>query len=271
MALPNVCVVSTIRFAGTTFETQFKAGLGTIPGTYKAPIDNQGYDIQTLITAAQNAAKNNTLVVAVGGLITGQAALQAKVSFIALTGGIVNFIDATTNTFLGGICLDSYKYDPGRITYLTTKVPCSANQICLLYNTHSAMASIEKQQFTYSQNADIDQTNVNNANAIYTTAFNAIGKLPNIKAVVVSADPFFGQTKDQLTSVAQNYPYYITYPLKGYKNANPRPKHNHSTIHAPKDDLATVYWKLGKKAGDIANGKTAAWDHEGPLDTPDDQ
>src|SRR5580700_4796549 len=70
----NVLVVSTIPFSGSNFETQFKAGLGTISGTYNAN-ENQGYDPQTLETDVRNAG-NATLVVTVGGLKAAQAALN---------------------------------------------------------------------------------------------------------------------------------------------------------------------------------------------------
>jgi hypothetical protein len=253
------------------FETQFKAGLGTIAGIYNPPIDNQGYDLTALKTAVQNASKNNTLVVAVGGLITGQAAMQVGVPFIALTGGTVNFLDATTSTFLGGICLDSYKHDIDRINYLKRKLNISADQICLLYNSYSAMAGTEEQQFTYTQNADINPTNVGNAAVIYTAAFDAIGQitdangnLPGIQAIVVSADPFFTQTKEQLKIA-----YYMMYPLKGYKNGT-LPKTKHATIYGPNDNMKQVYFKMGKKARAIVTGSSTTWDHEG-LDNPDDQ
>jgi hypothetical protein len=138
------------------------------------------------------------------------------------------------------------------------------------------MAGTERQQFTYTQKADVNPTNVANATAIYTAAFDAIGQitdgngdLPGIQAIVVSADPFFGQTKEQLKGVAKNYSYYMMYPLKGYKNGTP-PKHNHATIHAPNDEMKKVYFKMGKKARAIVTGASTTWDHEG-LDNPEDQ
>jgi hypothetical protein len=278
-AVENVRVVSSIPFVGSNFETQFKKGLGKIAGTYNANgTDNLGYDLGTLETAVTKAGNDNaTLVVAVGGLITGQAAMNVgTVPFLALTGGTVNFKDAKSGSFLGGICLDSYKHNSDRITNLMNKLSILADQICLLYNTNAAMSVTEQQQFTYSQNADIDPTNVNNASAIYTAAFDAIGQMtdsggnpPGIQAIIVSADPFFTQTKEQLKAVAANYPYYIIYPLKEYKTGT-APKHRRATIHAPNDDLPTVYNKLGKKARAIVTGGSSTWDHEG-LDNPDDQ
>jgi hypothetical protein len=276
-AVKNVWVVSSIPFSGTNFETQFKKGLGNIAGTYTTS-DNLGYDPATLQAAVKNAGKDNsTLVVAVGGLITGQAAMKVgTVPFLALTGGTVNFKNATSGSFLGGICLDSYKHDTDRITYLMNKLNITADQICLLYNSNAAMAITEQQQFTYSQSADIDPTNVNNASAIYTAAFNLIGQMtdasgnpPGIQAIIVSADPFFTQTKESLKTAAGNYPYYMMYPLKEYKTGT-APKKKHATIHAPNDDLPTVYKKMGVKARAIVTGGSSAWDHEG-LDNPDDQ
>jgi hypothetical protein len=276
-AVQNVWVVSSIPYVGTNFETQFKKGLGNIAGTYKTT-DNLGYVPATLQAAVKSAGKDNaTLVVAVGGLITAQAALNVgTVPFLALTGGIVNFKNAPSGSFLGGVCLDSYKHDSDRIIYLMKKNNITADQICLLYNSNAAMANTEQQQFTYSQNADIDPTNVNNASAIYTAAFDSIGLItdasgspPGIQAIIVSADPFFTLTKEQLKSTAGNYPYYMMYALKEYKTGT-APKHSHATIYAPNDDLPTVYNKLGAKARAIVNGGSSTWDHEG-LDNPDDQ
>jgi hypothetical protein len=279
MPLQNVCVVSTIPFANTNFETQFKQGLGSA-GTYKTPKDNQGYVLETLKAAVQDAGSdNNTLVVTVGGLIAGIAAYQlGTVPFISLTGGTAGFANAPTGNFLGGVCLDAYKHDTDRINHLTAKLPITdADQICLLYNGKNAgLAGIEPNIFTYAQSADIDPTNVSSAVQIYTAAFTAIGKIrdangnpPGIQAVIVSADPFFTQTKDQLKGTASTFPYYVTYPLKDYKTGT-APKQNHSTIHGPKDSLSTVYNKMGKKAKAVFAGHNVGWDHE-DLDDPEDQ
>jgi hypothetical protein len=270
----NVLVVSTIPFSGSNFETQFKAGLGTISGTYNAN-ENQGYDPQTLETDVRNAG-NATLVVTVGGLKAAQAALNVgTVPFISLAGGTAGFTDTTSRIFLGGICLDTYKHNIDRINYLMNKLTITADQICLLYNGNSAVSATEEQQFTYTQNADIDPTNVATANAIYTAAFDAIGQItdatgnsPGIQAIIVSADPFFTQTKEQLKFVASKYAYYMMYPLKEYRTGTP-PKHAHSTTHTPNDDLPTVYRKMGVKAKNILGGQSATWDHQG-LDNPVD-
>jgi hypothetical protein len=278
MALQNVCVVSTIPFANTNFETQFRSGLGNT-GTYKQPQDNIGYDLNGLKTAVQTAgADNNTLVVTVGGLLAAIAADQVgSVPFISLAGGTAGFHDTPAGKFLGGTCLDAYSHNIDRINYLKGKVPLqSADQVCLLYNSkNTAYATPEINIFTYTQTADLDPSNVGNAANVYDAAFTGIGaikddngNLPGIQAIVVSADSFFTQTKEQLKSVASNYPYYVSYPLKEYKSGT-SPKRNHSTIHAPKDSLSSLYKKMGQKAKAALSGQAVTWDHE-DLDNPDD-
>jgi hypothetical protein len=278
MALQNVCVVSTIPFANTNLETHFKSGLGNT-GTYKTPQDNIGYDLQALKTAVQTAgADNNTLVVTVGGLMAAIAADQVgTVPFISLAGGTAGFHGTPAGKFLGGTCLDAYSHNIDRINYLKGRVPLdSADQVCLLYNSkNSAFAGPETNIFTYTQPADLDPSNVVNAANVYDAAFTAIGKitddngnLPGIEAIVISADSFFTQTKEQLKSVASNYPYYVSYPLKEYKSGA-SPKRNHSTIHAPRDSLSSMYKKMGQKAKAVLTSQAVTWEHEF-LDSPDD-
>jgi hypothetical protein len=270
----NVCVVSTIPFAGFDLEKSFKSGLGKIAGTYLTPIDSQGYDLPTLEAAVRRAGSDGqTLVVTLGGLICGQAAQNVnQYPFISLVGGVDKFSDAPSGNFLGGVSLDAYKHNIDRFNFLSRK-GIGVDEVCLLYNSNSAMASTEAGSFTYSQDAKIDHTNAGNALTIYTAAFNSIGEikdsdgnLPGIQAVIVSADPFFTQVKDDLKRVAANFAYYVVYPLKEYKPG----KSGHSTIHAPKRNLSELYKGMGKKAKAVLNGQSAGWDHEG-LDIPDEQ
>jgi hypothetical protein len=176
-----------------------------------------------------------------------------SVPFISLAGGTAGFTDAPGGSFLGGVCLDAYKHDTDRINHLIKILSLSsADQVCLLYNgKNSAFVAPETIIFTYKQNADLDQSNINNAANVYKEAFNNIGtltddngNLPGIEAVVVSADPFFTQTRDKLTTAAGNFPYHVCYPLKEYKSGA---KAEHSTIHAPKSSLAALFSKNGTK------------------------
>jgi hypothetical protein len=96
----KVCVVSSIPFAGTKFETQFKAGLGGNI-TYKTPKDGKGYDLTTLQQAISDAGSDgDTLVVTAGGLVVAQAAkgLTGSIPYISLVGEpIISKPDQTVN------------------------------------------------------------------------------------------------------------------------------------------------------------------------------
>jgi len=276
MPLQNVCVVSVMTFAGTEFETAFKDGFASA-GTYITPKDNLGYDINNLRTNGVNLVPANSLVVAVGGLVAALAADGTTMPYIALTGADFTW----SGVFLGGISLSASKHHMDRLAHLhynKNNTPKNAAKTCLLYNgANPNFSNLEKSAFPYTQaTQNIDQTTAGNAANIYATAFNNIdnktnsdGSAANIEAIVVSADAFFTQTKDDLITAAGNR--YMVYPFNDYRDlGNKKPKHQSSTIHGPKFSLVEVYCKMGVKARLAMSGRYVNWDHE-PFGDPQDQ
>jgi hypothetical protein len=106
------------------------------------------------------------------------------------------------------------------------------------------MSNVETQNWPNSnvQIGGVDP-NGNNSDQYYTSAFQSI----TTPAVVVSADPWFNQTKDKLVAAANASGLYVSYPLKNYKEANPKPDSHGATIHGPHTDDGV------KALGDMAN------------------
>jgi hypothetical protein len=261
----NVCVVSVIPFAGTSLETSFKAGLGSFPLTYKPPMDKLGYNTNTLKTAVQQAgADNATLVVTIGGLIAAMAAKQASttIPFISLAGGTINFYSAPTQNFKGGLNLNALGNDATYISFLKTLLGTTQNKIGLLYNPNSGIASAEPNVYPFSEPAAIDQsTSPTVAAGIYATAFS---KFPStLKAVIVSPDPFFAQTAQQLVAAANSSSFWILYPSSVYLNYSP----THCTIYPPANVLSALCQTMGSTAVTVASGQTATYSII-PLGTP---
>jgi hypothetical protein len=261
----NVCVVSVIPLAGTQLETSFKAGLGSFPITYKPPMDNLGYNTNTLKAAVQQAgADNATLVVTIGGLIAAIAAKQASttIPFISLAGGTINFYSAPTKNFKGGLNLNALGNDATYISFLKNLLSTTQNKISLLYNPNSGIASMESNVYPSPQSAAIDQsTSPTAAAGIYATAFSQFPS--SVKAVVISPDPFFAQTAQQLVAAANSSPFWILYPSSVYLNYSP----THCTIYPPANVLSALCQTMGNIAVTVASGQTANYTII-PLGTP---
>jgi hypothetical protein len=145
----------------------------------------------------------------------------------------------------------------------------SPNEICLLHNTKSAMTAREQADFANKQPVTVDQSNAANARTIYDSAFNAIKmNMTSVKAVIISADPWFLATRQDLVNAGNASTFHVCYPLKEYKTeTNPKPKH--SRIHAPKERLDGAYKLLGSRAKDYINDNSKMTFDDAQLDVPD--
>src|ERR1700689_3226371 len=102
------------------------------------------------------------------------------------------------------------------------------NEICLLYNKNSEMSPNEVPLLNRSVPVTVDPKTVNRA-AVYAQAFSAISQIqnPTIKAVIVSADPYFNQTAADLVQAANNWisqlpaQRAVCYPLQEYSQHGP--------------------------------------------------
>jgi hypothetical protein len=263
--LTNVCVVSVIPFAGTQLETSFKTGLGSYPVTYKPPMDNLGYNTNTLKAAVQQAGGDGaTLVVTMGGLIAAIAAKQAgtTIPFISLAGGTTSFYSGPTRNFKGGLNLNALGNDATYNSYLENLRNITQSQIGLLYNPNSGISSVEPNIYPSSQPAAIDQsTSPTVASGLYTTAFGRFSS--SVKAVIVSPDPFFAQTAQQLVAAANSSSFWILYPSSVYLNYSP----THCTIYPPANVLSALCQTMGSTAVTVASAQTATYTMV-PLGTP---
>jgi hypothetical protein len=194
-----------------------------------------------------NADTRIGLIVTVGGLVAYEAAAAlATKPFISLVGAAP--ASPAANCY-GGVSLQSYKSNPERIRYLGTK-GFSPNQIGLFYNPNSAMSQAEIREWTGATPPVAGGVDANGDNdpSTYPADFQKFAA--SITAVIISADPFFQETKDELVGNACNPSNkYICYPLQDFGAASPPPTSGKHTLFGPA--LADPYKVLGERAGSV--------------------
>lgn len=272
----GVGIFSSIPYAGTAIETEFNAGLGNISTVLIK--DELGYDPAKLKNAMLELNKRADvgLIVTIGGLVTLNQAIQnpdgATNYFISLIGGRIGVPSATTGYFLGGICLQSYNRNPLRVAEVKRRFSIALNQeLCLLANPKSNMAGVEKTSWINDRivKAEVDPGTANPA-AVFQQAFADVAAIqgPRIKAVIVSADPYFFTMGAALVQEANRWigqapageTRVVCYPLQEYQAHGPIG--NKRVLHGPK--LKKAYKDLGKKARKILVSPTS------PTGTLDD-
>ena len=277
----GIGVLSSISFGGTALAAAFQKGLGRdVPMNVK---DNRGYDAKALNEALQ--ALNNDvklgLIVTVGGLVVAQEAAKetgATLPFISLVGGTPGmFPSLGQGYFRGGVSLETFAQNPHRIAHLAS-LGIPENKICLLSNPNSYMAAAETAAWTSAARGPVIKAGGTrkgspNSTTTYRTAFEKIAQAGMI-GVVVSADPFFKETMDELIDVAnewigQGKGRRICYPLHDYENpagrCKPAPGY---TLHGPM--LEEAYESLGRMAAAFLAGQPIGLETLG-LSPPRDQ
>lgn len=264
----GIGVLSSIPFNNTRLQTAFEAGLAS-RGIYFNIRDGNGmglgYDPGVLQNNLQilNSDGNVGLIVAVGGSITHAAAMQsvggAVLPFISIVGGRFGlFPGLNTGQFRGGTSVESVSRDGQRIDDLKARFNINTNdEICLLYNTNSAMSPNESLLLNRSHPITVGQNTANPRN-VFDQAFTAISNMrnPSIKAVLVSADPWFTQRAGDLVPAANHWVSIlpaqraVCYPLQDYLLQNPTPRRR--LLRGP--SLEKVYKNLGKQAKNILAG-----------------
>jgi hypothetical protein len=283
-----VNVVSSVDITAT-LKTAFESGLnqGMAAGNVITPAYFPALGYGAGLDAQIKTFKTG-LVVTLGGLVSYLSAQgNATTQFVSLVGGTptLNGIAFPTpgtpagTEFYGCVSLESYggnTGNPSRMQYLATAPNpprLSGNfapgQICLLFNPNSIMHVAETSAWTAAGGAAPVQGGVDangkNSNKFYATAF---GNIPQ-PAVVVSADPFFHQSKDALVHAANNSKKFICYPLDNYRNSNPAPSAGHATVYGPK--LEDAHKQLGLIARTVlTNGAAVAAIFRTPLGNPTD-
>ena len=266
-----VNVVSSIGI-GQAFKTHFEAKLNAA-GAHITPTYYPHLDYGSGL-ANQIRQFNNGLLVTLGGLVSFVASVaSAQVKFISLIGGTPQIngnrfpTPSNGSTFWGAVSLESYAGNAQRIRYLG-RAPHNyqTSQISLLYNPNSFMANVEVQNWPNSnvQPGGVDP-NGNNSAQYYAAAFQNIAT----QAVVISADPYFQHTKDDLVAAANASGQYICYPLYNYQNSNPPPEPHGATLYGPK--LEDAIDSLGTMARDVLTKNQANPNIElVPLGSPRD-
>jgi hypothetical protein len=95
-----------------------------------------------------------------------------------------------------------------------------------------------------STNGDVDPNRYANDMANFPAS---------VKAIVMSADPFFQDTMDELIDAANGTGRYICYPLQAYENTGGThlPTHGKATLFGP--SLVGAYKLLGQLASIVLN------------------
>jgi hypothetical protein len=274
----GIGIISSIKFHGTVLEGEFKRGanIGADP-----PYADGSYDRVMLAAAVHRFNKDASigLIVAVGGLGSAMEAFSnATKPWIALIGGAPgSFPSSTLSWFYGGVSVDTYARNVDRIRHLTNIHHIQLQDICLLFNPNSECSATETNAWGGATPvaAGRNAYGVNDV-ATYGPAFASIPA--NVKAVVVSADPFFQDTKDDLIDAANgwvnNAPMgtnrRVCYPLQNYANTGKahQPQAGHHTLHGP--ELKNAYYALGQKAATILSSGMASTLDPVPIGNPQD-
>jgi hypothetical protein len=278
--LPKIGIVSSIA-VGQALRAQFESAVNananaTIEFVYA---DLLGYDpakLKQAITNFNAPASQTGLIVTMGGLVAYRAAhAHSNLGFLSLVGSVPT--GQSIHCF-GGLSLESFGYNEARVQYLISKGYTSANCISLYCNPKSDMsgqevAAWQRLRQTYPQLVPqpvLATTNNNTSDYPISAAQISPG------AVIVSADPFFQQTKNDLIAALNNQfiardpaNNYVVYPLYNYANpGGTAPTQGRSTLLGPRLDDAVK--TMGWMAAFAINNETKLGFIKEPLGTPQD-
>jgi hypothetical protein len=243
--------------SGQTLRNAFENAINNPNVTIQYEPNPPTYDINELVNAVNgfNDHNNFGLIVTFGGVGAATAASHhsTDVPWLMLVGGTLGLPDQPSGKFFGGVNLDTFGQNQKRLSHFTNDPPpphrIPLSQICLLYNPNSACSNAEAGGWTGAP-AVRAWTGSNDRNK-YPNAF---GSIPSsIRVVVISADPYFQETKDDLIAAANAWiaagaNRRVCYPLQEYSNTgggHPHPNPGH-TLHGP--SLMDAYQRMGRKA-----------------------
>jgi hypothetical protein len=224
--------------------------------------DKHGYKRGDNSKLKQAIKDNNSadLIATAGGLAAYDAARSdAVTNFVSVIGAIT---PPFSNSFKGCVSLESYASNTARIALLHNDFGFQIKEIGLFYNPNSYMDKEldnwislvgNKNQAFPGGNDNLGGTYNADFGNIPVTGSNAI------KALVISADPFFQDTKDDLIAAANTWVAgaggrYVCYPTQDYSNrtGTHKPTPQKATLFGP--DLATAYSLLGQLAAVVLSG-----------------
>ena len=213
------------------------------------------------------------MIVTTGGNIAFRAAVDARLKttpFISLVGEVPA---RRPDNFYGGVALQSWLANDARISFLLgLGKGYVASDIGLFCNRRSAMHGDETTLWHGSEYYLTGGGGNNNASA-FTNEFDNVDD--SIKALIISADPFFQDNKVALINAANAWVgakpgRSVCYPLANYKNVPGTTPAPAGTSYWFGPDLAGAYQTLGAVAGLAlsANGPVPfsfTQDNSGPL------
>jgi hypothetical protein len=261
VAVSTIGILSSIHYNGA-MQTSFLAGLNTL--AHFDILDDRGYGQPLLDAAVSLEGSGASLIVTFGGLVACRAAEQAggNIKFISLIGGLPpGFTPPVNGNFVGCCNLQSFTHDGPRVTWLVNNgKAASAQNVGLLYNSHSVMGPLEAAAPNWTGGAVVDAANGWTNPANFPRDFAGFPK--NIQAIVISADAYFHKHKDDLIAAANGSGKYICYPLQTYRNTSGihRPTHGNAVIIGPDlhginpIDTQSAYYQMGVMAATVLGG-----------------
>lgn len=274
LATPVLGIVSSTAFTGTALAQAFCNALRAAGWEYdptmppgpkgrvvldpREALGAYGGTHQELNNAVKSLNATADVIVTVGGSISAKAAADfAKDKpFLAIVGTTPNFNIDPHGTFRGGINLDTPGNDAARNGYVIarwTTIP--ANRVCLLHNKNAQMDQDELRAWRSEGWPDQAAASGDNSAINFANAFSSAAQIAD--AVVVSADPYFTQKRNDLVKAANNTNLRVCYPFEFYGTATPSPTTGSSMWFGP--DLNDAYGKMGTKAASVLgspNGST---------------
>jgi hypothetical protein len=273
--MPHIGILSSIKFKGTDLEKAFDKGIGNSDPdrNNRNYQDNLGRDPTRVAQAVQalNADAQLLLVVVAGGIYIETMAAGLHKKYVSIVGGLINssLTPGTTVDFRDRVNLESFTTNQARLNHLSTRFNIGPSEVCLLRNLPTkapetgagspAWLHVEPTDFVGSESSAT-------ASDKFKTAFTHISQMRNaadpreVRAVIVSADPFYYQFSAELVGAANSWvsgntstglPRRICYPI--YDHNDHRPDPNRTTFFGP--HLAKAYRVLGKRAAEVLDSE----------------
>jgi hypothetical protein len=254
----KIGVVSSISLDGTILDDSFRSGVNNYADVkIKDKCNYKKNHIEKLEQEIKTFNRTADLIATAGGLVAYNAAISAPAEkrFVSLAADLPD----PTGLFMGGVSLESYQSNKKRIEILKSlSFGFDSPNIGLVYNPNSAMNEDEIKDWEFQIGASgqafsggVNNNGDNDENA-YATDFGAT-KIPvAIRALVISADPFFQDTKQKLIAAVNAWiaaapdgiTRYVCYPSLAYENnGGTAPTKDRATLYGP--DLPTAYSLLG--------------------------
>ena len=219
----------------------------------QTPVWDDGLDYDDLANEMQPYDKSDFVIATAGGSILFEAAKSTLKSarFVSVLG-----TSPTSNVgnCFGGVNLQSLDANSKRVDYLVSN-GCTRANIGLFCNPKSAMNQAEEKNWNsipgvFHPPAHGGNTGNKNDSTHYDKDLAALD--PKIHTLIISADPFFQDTKEELIKALNHWlkadsKRRVCYPLEDYKNVSGTPPTNKKSYwYGPA--LKEVYNLLGNSA-----------------------